>query len=381
MSFSYENIPYGALDEAVQEQFSQYAMKEKSSEYNFVCPFCGDLNRPNKKKAYIYKDTWRFKCYRCGYSKHVMQYFKENDDATYSRLLFMGFDNNRERPDKDNNDKAKPNIILPFEDGELVSILDNVPLARDAIELCKKRLIRQEVYEHWFVCLEGEQFLKRDSGGAYIYDENGRPLGNKYKNRIIIPFYKFGGMWNQFDARAIDPQNPNRYMNFEGVKREAYNIDFVDFTKPFYILEGTVDSTFVKNSIAIGGVNHLQEVLADNPDIERHKENCTIIWDNDDPGRSARVDTVRKGFRWFDWSGIKSKDINAAVMSGEMPLVSSGYVNPDFIEARSCKPEGAEILFSLNYGDIKKRERSARKANQELLRAKFSAKRNLGIYF
>ena len=381
MAFSYDNIPYAALDEAVSTHFADRALKETNSEYNFVCPFCGDMHRPNKKKAYVYKDTWQFICYKCGQQQHVMKYFKENADDIYTKLLFMGFDDEgKERKEKKAEKKTVPSD-LPFMEGELISILDNHPLAKRGLELCKHRMIRPVVYEKWYVCLEGEQFLLKDSGGAYLLDENGRPIGNKYKNRLIIPFYKFGGAWHQFDARDLNPESSLRYLNFKGAKREAYNIDFIDYDKPFYILEGTIDSTFIKNSIAIGGVKFLKEVIEANPEIEKYKENCTIIWDNDDPGRNARLDSVKMGFKWFDWTEINEKDVNGAVMKGEMPLDKYGFVDREFIEARSRPAEGAEILFSLQYGDMKRRDYLERRANRQMLREKMKANNVLGIHF
>jgi hypothetical protein len=380
MAFSYSNIPSAEIESAVTDAFSHLEMKEKNGEYNFVCPYCGDINRPNKKKAYVYKDTWQFICYRCGHSEHIMQYFKRENPEIYSKLVFMGFDHSDEDRTKKKKEEKKPSV-LPFMEGEIISVLDNHPLARKAVELCQHRMIRPEVYEKWFVCLEGEQFIKKDSGGAYILNENGKPVGNEYKNRLVIPFYKFGGSWGQFDARALDPENKLRYLNFAGVKREAYNIDFIDYDRPFFILEGTIDSTFIKNSIAIGGIQHFGEVLKDNPNIEKYKENCTIIWDNDDAGRSARIDSTKKGFNWFDWEGIKEKDINGAVMAGKMPLNQQGFVDPEFIMERSRPAKGAEILFALQYGDIKRKERAERKATRELLRAQMQSKNRGGVFF
>lgn len=381
MAFSYDNIPSAYLDEAVSTHFGDRAMKESNGCYNFVCPFCGDMNRPNKKKAYVYKDTWQFVCYKCGVSQHVMKYFKDNANDVYTKLLFMGFDDaDREHKEKKEVKKTVPSD-LPFEEGELISILDNHPLATTAIELCKRRKIRPAVYEKWYVCLEGEQFLKKDSGGAYILDENGKPMGNKYKNRLIIPFYKFGGAWHQFDARDLKPDSSLRYMNFKGAKREAYNIDFIDFDKPFYILEGTIDSTFIKNSIGIGGVKFLKDVLEDNPEIMAHRDNCTFIWDNDDAGRKARLESTERGFKWFDWTGIGAKDVNEAVMAGLFPVGQSGYVDQDFIESRSRPAEGADILFSLQYGDMKRKDQLERRANRQMLREKMKSKNVLGIHF
>lgn len=379
---SYDRIPDTELEDAVQSHFGHLAMVEKSGWYNFVCPFCGDMNYPNKKKAYVYKDKWLFRCYKCGASQHLMQYLKENDEEAFKNLLIFGFNNDEEHEHKKEKQEKKAPSVLPFVEGELVPLTssDN-PLAQEGLALCKKRMIRPEVYLDWYVCQAGEQFYAHDSFGNLILDDDGRPMGNEYRNRLIIPFYKFGGAWHQFDARALDPENKLRYRNFTGVKREAYNIDFVDFSKPFYILEGTIDSTFIKNSIAIGGVQHLSDMLADNPDIEKNKQNCTIIWDNDEAGMKARVDTVKSGFKWFDWEGISEKDVNGAVMKGQMPLDDKGYVSADFIEGRSRPPEGADILFALSHGDIKKKEMAAKKAARQMFREKLAASKRLGVYF
>lgn len=382
MSFSYANIPDAALEEAVEAEFgdNSFALEKKSQYYNFICPFCGDPARPNKKKAYVYRDRWLFRCYKCGQSMHFMKYLKENDDAAYKRMLLFGFDGDRS-DDKREEVLPKKKVDLPFEDGELISLLDHHPLAEQAVAFCQGRRIRPEVYDLWFVCQEGDQFLKRDDLGGLVLNEQGRPIGNEFKNRLIIPFYKYGGAWTQFDARALDPKNNLRYRNFEGVKRQAYNIDFLDVTKPFYILEGTIDSTFIRNAIAIGGISHFDEVIADNPQIAEHKENCTVIWDNDNAGELARIESVKKGYKWFNWSGIKEKDVNGAVLSGEMPVDDDGYVSTEFIEGRSLPPEGAAIIFALERGDMAARERQKQRETRLQLVQKMQAKQKVEVWF
>lgn len=355
---AFDDIPESAYSEVINRLFGQYALVEHNDCFNFVCPVCGDMTRINKKKAYIYKDKWLYVCYKCGESRSFMGYLKENSPEDYSKLLFYAF--RGKNNSSDNQPKRVENVKpsrLPFGKGELIPITDSHPLAKEGLALCKQRRIRPDVYEQWFVCPEDNEFLAKDLNGNYIINPNtGRPYGNEYRNRIIIPFYRFGGTWGQFDARAIDPNNTLRYLNYAGAKRTAYNIDFVNFKKPFYILEGTIDSTFIKNSIAIGGIAHLKEVIADNPDIMKYKENCTIIWDNDDPGRKAMVESTKMGFNWFDWDGLTEKDINGAVLHNQMPLNNRGFVDPEFIASRSRKPGTSGILFMVKYGNIAKDE-------------------------
>jgi hypothetical protein len=165
---------------------------------------------------------------------------------------------------------------------------------------------------------------------------------------------------------AIDEKNPLRYLNFAGVKRTAYNIDFINYDETIYILEGTIDSTFIRNSIAIGGIPHFLEIINENPRLAEHKNNIVVLWDNDDKGREAREATCRLGFRWFTWEGLQSKDINKAVMVGEMPLDRDGYVCREVLESRTRAPDGASILFALKYGNMRK---EASKKRYEGIRA------------
>jgi hypothetical protein len=146
-------------------------------------------------------------------------------------------------------------------------------------------------------------------------------------------------------------------------------------------LEGTIDSTFIRNSIAIGGISHFDEVIADNPQILDHKDNCTVIWDNDKAGELARLKSVQKGYKWFNWSGIKEKDVNGAVLSGEMPVDDDGYVCSDFIEQRCQSPEGASIIFALERGDLAKRERQKQQEMRRQLVQKMAAKNKVEVFF
>lgn len=373
MAIDYSEIPASVYDDIIHELYGAYNLKERTDHYEFVCPVCGDMKFPNKRKAWIYKDSWRYICFRCPCSMPFASYLKQTEPEMYSRLLYSAFGSMGTRKEKPKPVDDKPNLApeLPFMDGEIIPITSNHPLAKAGLEICRSRKIRPEVYEKWFVCLEGDQFKKRDANGNYIINPNtGWPIGNEYKNRIIIPFYRFGGSWTQFDARDINPNSERRYMNFAGVKRIAYNIDFIRFDRPFYILEGTIDSTFIPNAIGIGGVQHLGEMLIENPKIVENKQNAVFIWDNDSAGRDARMLTCRDGYKWFTWEGITEKDINGEVIHGtQLPLDEYGYVRQDVIDSRTRDAAGSEILFMLKYGNTAK----------EKYRETMKARRNAAI--
>lgn len=365
---SFSDIPDSDLISAINEAYGERHMVEENNAYNFVCPHCGEMpTNPSvkpKRKAYIYKDTWNFICYKCTPAHHVMYEFKYDFNDVYKRLLFYQSGSKSKSYAPIEKKRVYVEGAYPFKDGELVS-LDKVG-DKDvdrAIDFCKSRKIREAVYSKWYVCKRDKRFLDKNPDGTLKLNAVGLPTGNEYGNRLIIPYYRFGGKWIQFDARDLSKESKLRYRNYAGAKRELYNSDFVHFNRPFYILEGAIDSTFVKNSVAVGGLKHFKSFVDENPDIKKYKDNCTIIFDADASGIDDLRSIMPMGFKWFDWHGLindnlnsekygeQVKDINEGVLNcSQFRLTSDGYVDPAFIAERTHSAESGITLLNLKYG-------------------------------
>ena len=148
MAISYDDIPAAVYDDSIHEQFSGFALDDShAGYYNFVCPNpeCGDINRPNKKKAYIYTDTWQYVCYKCTPMMPYAKWLRTHDENAYQRLLFSAFGAQRGRRDKETTLQAEQRPLesaLPFKEGELVPIMSGHPLAIAGLNLCRSRRIR-----------------------------------------------------------------------------------------------------------------------------------------------------------------------------------------------------------------------------------------------
>lgn len=350
------DIPDYEMASAVQQAFGGLKLdcNHNGSQYNFVCPFCGSSS--HKKHAYVYADKWIFVCYKCTPASPLISVLRKHKDKygdIYRHLMFSMYGSKDRAPDPRiiKNEPVLPKG-LPFSEGELVSITDpHDPEAAAGLALVNGRRIRESVYSRWFVCRTDSSFWKRDSSGnVLINTDTHRPYGNEYRGRIIIPYYKFGGSWTQFDARAIDPEVKLRYSNYAGVRRDMYNIDFLNTSRRFYLLEGSIDSTFIHNAAAFGGIQHLRQFLEMYPEIPAHSANCTIIWDNDDPGRLGALDAASLNFGMLDWGNVRAKDVNAAVLSGELPVDANGYVDASVVESMSLPPEKGSYRIVRKYG-------------------------------
>ena len=380
-NFDYSRIPDSVYHQAVMETLGDRNLSggNGNSDYNFRCPICGDSeSNKNKKRGYVYTKNWRYECYNgCG-GMQFLDYLKVWHPEHYKKVIFHAYDNsNRKIERKDTKTKAEKtynaNNLYKFKHGELVQLTDDHPLANKALEYCISRKIRPAVYKKWFVCLKDDKFLDRDVNGNLVYNDKGFPTGNEYGDRIIIPYYKYGGKWIQFDARALDPNAYLRYRNLEGAEREMYNIDFINFDEPFFLLEGAIDSTFIRNAVSFGGAKHLKSFLDKHPEILKHASNGTIIWDNDDTGRDETPKTVKLGFNWFEWTGIEPneanrvksdgtinviKDINNAVLYSDcFRLDSNGYIVFDDLKKYIRKAEGSLIKLTLLNGNREKQRK------------------------
>jgi len=376
--FDTSRIPEHVFHDAVYTTLGSEGLRQISGGYNFRCPICGDSKKNKlKKRGYVLyeDDKWVYLCHNeCG-SMSFLKFLKEYHTNIYKQILFFGFKNKKFRKEIKQTEAEKTYKaaeIYEFKKGELLDIYDDHPLAQKGLAYCKGRKIRKEVYSKWFVCIFGDRFFERDRNGEVVYNDKGYPKGNEYKNRLIIPYYRFGGKWIQFDARALD-NSFVRYRNLEDADRELYNIDWLDTSKPFFLLEGSIDSTFIRNSTGFGGTKHLKSFLDEYPEIWKNAHNGTVIWDNDNAGYDEMNYTIDLGFNWFNWSDIRPiekymfeedgseriiGDINKGVLYSDcFELDNEGYITYNSLEQYIENPVVGRIKIPILYGNRDKMKR------------------------
>lgn len=394
MALNFEQIPDYVLHDAVKETLGDCNLTGGTGTvpYNFRCPICGDSKtNPYKKRGYVlYKDSnWIYCCHnKCG-SMSFFTFLKEWHHDVYQDVLFHAYDRstwkkNVKKIIPKQEETFKGDSIYKFKKGELIAITDNHPIANIALNYCIGRMIPKSIYNNWYVCLKDSKFKTKGVDGKYIYNDKGIPIGNEYGNRLIIPYYRYGGNWVQFDARDLNKNSFLRYRNLEGADRELYNGDFLNVNEPFFLFEGSIDSTFVHNSVAFGGTKHLMSFLTQFPHIANHAQNGTVVWDNDDAGYDEIQKTTDLGFNWFDWRNItptkehmycpdgtlrRIKDLNNAVMyTNKFKLDNNGFIILADLKKYIMKAEGASILLTLIHGNRGKKRKQERKARFEQMK-------------
>lgn len=255
--------------------------------YNFRCNICGDSEKNSRKKrAYILnrEGKWFFYCHNCNISYSLKTYLKKYFPEAYKQLLFDNLVSSDYRKPVEKEVKLRNTeeaIKEYYKDCKFISITSQESqVAKDAVRFCEKRRIFPEVWKKYLVCTSG-----------------------KLKNRLIIPFYNSKGDIVYFQARKL-------YENMQGAKyisqigdKHIYNIDFVNKIKPIIAVEGTIDSTFIENSVAIIGTHG-------NYNIDKTLESLNVfyLFDNDEAGKEASLKAIKKGKCVFSWKMFVNKN-------------------------------------------------------------------------
>ena len=134
----------------------------------------------------------------------------------------------------------------------------------------------------------------------------------KDKERLILPFFDEDGVLFGIQGRSLE-KDQIRYITlmFDKDKDKFFGLERVDMSRDFFIVEGPIDSFFVKNCIAMAGSD---------ASLNKYKTNAVICYDNE-PRSNEIVSKMRKsledGYRIVIWpDSIKQKDANDMVLNG-----------------------------------------------------------------
>lgn len=311
---------YKFLLELLKKRFPDEPIKQDNihlghKSYNFPCPYCGDSKKdPKKKRGHIYHKTKTFKCWNdgCGRFATLQDFIKFWTDAYFIDIMDMEFDYEPEFDPysfKNKIDKSKPLHNTLREMGILNGLMKKYQIER-AFSLTP--IDRVDVDSYAYEYAQERCLLDIPGIGDYMY-------ANNYDNKIFIINYDkstdavIGFSIRHLDERQIkkhkyDNFTYSRIMEYMNVTEEIENLDIidtlsnyfnifnVDFNSKVTVLEGQIDSLFVKNAIAVTGTTKLDFILA-----YLRKNDIKILFDNDVAGKKESVGTIDQGIYTFLW--------------------------------------------------------------------------------
>lgn len=288
--------------------------------YNCRCPICGDSQtKKNKARGYFYKqgNDLFYKCHNCDASQHFGTFLKSYDGHLYREYALERYANGENRKAHAN---PEPELKLQFSQpvfaprpernflDELMTRVSDLPAGHECRVFCEKRQIPESGMQRLYF-IENIRDIEQ-------LNARYRDTIKSEEPRLVIPFRNKDGKLVGVTCRALRGESL-RYITIR-IDEDAplvFGLEDVDDSKPFFCVEGPIDSLFIPNSIAVGGVGFLKmDVLG--------LDTSNMITVVDNQPRNPDVckiynKLISAGHRVMIWPTYTSaKDINDLVEQG-----------------------------------------------------------------
>lgn len=287
---------------------------------NFRCPLCGDSQKSKIKcRGWILETENRayFCCHNgCG-NKSFGEFLETVNPVLHQDWMVeraMERRGLREGPSKevDNQFRTKeaPVFRAAAPSGPLQRIkkISSLPFDHPAKKYVEDRLIPSNQHFRLYYAPKFKKWVNSIIPNKMENEEVDEP-------RLILPFIDQSGKLFGFQGRSFVPDAFLRYITimFDDDYPKIFGLDQLDSEKPYYVLEGPIDSLFLKNAIAMAG-SALDPRLLPNP------ENAVFVFDNEPrkPEIIAKIEKViALGFKVALWGPkIVHKDVNDCIIAG-----------------------------------------------------------------
>ncbi len=311
IDYKYVNMLSVRLDRFTVKSTNPYKV-------NFRCPICGDSQTSKTKTRgwILEKDNKAmFHCFNCSTSLGLKNLLRSVDINLYNNYI-IDFK-------MDLGQVVKEEIQSPID-----TLVHKVPQFKKANSpLLKIKKISQLQPDHPAKRYVENRKIPTSSHYKLYYT----PKYNAWVNtilpdklndkmdepRLVIPFIDKNGILIGFTGRSFK-KDGLRYLTImlDESKPKIFGLNTVDFTRPYYIVEGPIDSLFIDNAIATGDAGGSDLAL-------ENTENAIYVFDNE-PRNKQICDRMEKlldkGYKLCIWpTNLVDKDINDAIMSGLDP--------------------------------------------------------------
>lgn len=284
----------------------------------FRCPYCGDSNKSaTKSRGWLQESkknsSLRFYCFNCHQPASFYDFLKTHDPLMFNDWVTEKF--------VDKTRQSSSSKEIPTDIGKRpVFRLDIDPLKKI------KKISQLKVDHPAKIYIESRQ-IPHDKHYLLHYAPKfmtwiNTIIPNKFEikgrdePRLVLPLLDENGKIFGVSARGFNP-NGLRYITimFDENKSKIFGLNTVNFSKPYYIVEGAIDSLFLKNAIAMAGADGNMIALS-------QTQNAVFVFDCEYRNKQIldRIDKlISKGINvclWPKHMVEKGKDINDFILSG-----------------------------------------------------------------
>jgi transcription elongation factor Elf1 len=302
---------------------------EYPNRLNFACPICGDSKKSdNKKRGNVYFKNMHYKCFNCGVSFSLTEFFKQlnvNLDPT------MLLDINRQIDAYAHSNISNTTSITDFSLDKILTIkevedrlnnslkynlydfkqVDQMSKVGKYLRIDRKVADLSKFYQAIYrpnVKYSTHVLVNLNYTDKYIIGFQIRNLNSSKDNRFY-KIYSFEDLYNFFpEKEPLTEEEKTRYNKLS----YCYNILNVDFGSVITLFEGYIDSIFYPNSIGLVGTNTDYSFLLD------ESLDVKFFFDNDKAGLKKTKEMIMKGYSVFLWDkfikDLASKSKNPNIM-------------------------------------------------------------------
>ena len=298
----------------VSPRFERFQRKQ---EYLFSCrcPLCGDSKKnKSKMRGYIYRinNGLYYKCHNCGQGMSVGNLIKEMDANLYKEYIMERYKSG----ENGSSNYKKPTFDVPLPKFEKRLTFtnaipcDRLPEDHLCVEFLNKRKIDPTLRNLFAYTENYKRFCDE------IYPNHGKDI--IADRRLVIPFYDADKNVIALSGRALENAPAKlRYVTMrtnDSKDKLIYGMERINLNDTVYIVEGPIDSLFLKNCLASGDAN----LALTSKYVNARKQ--ILVFDNE-PRNKEVMKMVHKAINaghsvviWPDT--MQGKDINEMVMNG-----------------------------------------------------------------
>jgi len=311
--------------------------------FNMSCPFCGDSQKNlSKARGYVFAkgNNLFFKCHNCAVSTNVANLIKHIDADLYKEYTLERYksgqtNNSRSTNTVFNIPPPKFDKIRRKKTFEYAQSLGELPSGHFCLEYANKRQIPKRMYDILYFTENYRLFVKTLCPN---YEKEILPDA-----RLVIPFYDEYNELIAVSGRALETSARTlRYVTIRTNELDSklvYGTDRIDLNEPVKIVEGPIDSLFLKNCLASGDANLVltaknisaKKIILIFDRQPRNKELCKLM-----------QDAINLDYDIVIWpNNIEGKDINDMIVSG----ISSDEIER-IISSNTFKGIEAQLRFN-----------------------------------
>jgi len=275
------------------------------------CPICKEGKSWGRKRRlyFMVNDNYVY-CHNCGWSGTPIRFIQEVDGLSYDQILDEAREYDVLPKDLDVDTDAKfsaPDHTLPKDSinvcdmNQVEYYLDNGNVT-SARQLAEKRGLLDAVNKPKTLWVSISDFI--------------------HKNRLIIPFYDTNDEIVFYQSRTIfNNEKFPKYLSKVGADKTLFNINNItDDVGSIFIFEGPIDACFVKNGIAVAGIQENSETSMNQ--AQQKQLQLFGLWDKiwaldsqwqDNAARLKTKKLAEQGesvFIWPEKYGKQFKDFN-----------------------------------------------------------------------